>query len=340
MLKDNFCFYLIFIFLFIILFSPIGVAEESEYKDYVVKKGDTLWDISKEELKDPFVWPKVWKENPEIKNPDLIYPDQKIRIPLYLLKKEEKKEEFVSERVEVKPEPIEEFVIPERVEKPVQPVFKPAKKEFLVNRNILIASGYITDKIRSVGEIIDSVEGKILLTKGDYAYIRIVHPVQKGDKFYVINPLNVVKHPVYEYKIGWLIEILGIVEVVSAENNDIKVQVVDSFVEIPVGSFLDNFYEIIPPVTVDNPRRPLLDGYVVATRQMQILNGIFDIVYIDKGRRDGLEVGDILATTIKSPHKILNGIIQIIGLQDTTATAIIKKVNKEILTGDGITGAT
>ena len=65
--------------------SSLSFSQTPEYKDYTVAKGDTLWDISNNELKDPFLWPKVWKENPEIKNPDLIYPGQKIRIPLYLL---------------------------------------------------------------------------------------------------------------------------------------------------------------------------------------------------------------------------------------------------------------
>jgi hypothetical protein len=51
---------------------------------YVVKKGDTLWDISAKFLQSPWNWPKIWNANPEVKsskdgervfdNPHLIYP--------------------------------------------------------------------------------------------------------------------------------------------------------------------------------------------------------------------------------------------------------------------------
>jgi len=45
---------------------------------YIVLKGDTLWDISGRFLNEPWRWPDVWQANPQIENPDLIFPGDEI----------------------------------------------------------------------------------------------------------------------------------------------------------------------------------------------------------------------------------------------------------------------
>ncbi|MGF1683450.1 LysM peptidoglycan-binding domain-containing protein [Photobacterium minamisatsumaniensis] len=47
---------------------------------YIVKKGDTLWDISSYFLSNPWLWPQLWQANSYIKNPHLIYPGDRIHL--------------------------------------------------------------------------------------------------------------------------------------------------------------------------------------------------------------------------------------------------------------------
>ena len=320
------------VLLFLVLLPSFVAAQTEGYKDYTIGKGDTLWDISNKELQDSFLWPKVWKENPGIKDPDRIYPGQKLRIPLYLLQKE------VVPEIKPVAKPVIKSEIPK--EKPVEKRTEPVKRENLVNKYVLIASGYIADSVHSIGRITGSQTGATILSKGDYAYIETNDPFKKGDKFFITQVAEKVIHPITGRMIGYLIEVLGIAEVVNPDKIDTKIKITSSFSDIPIGSLLDNYYEIEPPLAPENPRKPDINAYIVATKQLHEVTGNWDIVYLDIGREKGLEVGDELAMTLKGKHRIINGVVQIISLRETTSTAIIRKGNIETTKGDGITGIT
>ncbi|MBY0418346.1 MAG: LysM peptidoglycan-binding domain-containing protein [Pararheinheimera sp.] len=70
---------------FSVLFSTILLADELKLKAdapilYQVKAGDTLWDIAGLYLQHPWLWPRLWKLNPQVDNPHLIYPGDELHL--------------------------------------------------------------------------------------------------------------------------------------------------------------------------------------------------------------------------------------------------------------------
>lgn len=323
----------LFFSIILILILPVyALSQTQEIKDYKVTKGDTLWDISEKELSDSFLWPKVWKENPEIKNPDKIYPDQNIRIPLYLLQKEEKK-------AEPAPEPVVSYSQPKE-EAPAMPV-EPPKPSYIVDKGLFISSGYIADSVKSLGKITGTPSGWNIMGNNDLVYVKTNDPVNIGDKFYIIRAEQLVNHPVTKKKMGYIIEVLGIAEIAKFQYGETLAKITHAFREVNTNDLLDTYYEMTPPQASGSYRKPDIEGYVVATKNLRILNSMYDVVYLDKGMKDGLEPGDLIRTIeVKKDkiygekHKIPHGTIQIINSKDITSTAVVRNSTDSITSGD------
>lgn len=331
----------ILVFLFGLAAVP-AYSQNQEYKEHNVVTGDTLWDISSKEIADPFLWPKIWKENPEIRNPDRIYPGQKVRIPYSLIRKDAAESAPQGQMEKGLPTgTLQEATASLKELKKGGPAeeITPIEKTYLIDMDTLISSGYIAEAMDSKGEIIASPTDKTLLGNGDYVYITTVKKAANGDRFYIVRSLGKIKHPETGDSLGVLIDVVGVAEVIGEESGQTKVKIVKSFSEVHVGDQLNDYHEIERPFLIDKPGTPDLKGFVVAVKQGRILNTNRDIVFIDKGGNDGVEVGDLVRVISSGKYKIPNGILQVIDTRETTSTAMVIKCDKEVSYGDIIGSA-
>src|SRR5205823_12006317 len=55
-------------------------ANPEKFEVHIVRKGETLWQIAGEVLKNPRLWRQLWEQNEHIINPHWIYPNDQILI--------------------------------------------------------------------------------------------------------------------------------------------------------------------------------------------------------------------------------------------------------------------
>jgi len=219
---------------------------------YTIKKGDTLWDISSKFLKDPFLWPKLWQRNPYITNPHWIYPGNPIRLSaMEPIKKEEPKAE-PKKVVEEKPkegvkEPEVKKVEPPPVEKKPEAVaeVKPVKvEEKPIYFPEIRDAGFMSDiEYRGIGIVLESKEGKNIMSAGDTIYLAIKTPesVLIGNKYTIFRLSGEIKHPVTAKKIGKKYNIIGNVQIIDQHGNFYTAKVIESFDAIEKGDYIQPY---------------------------------------------------------------------------------------------------
>ncbi|HZH44035.1 MAG TPA: LysM peptidoglycan-binding domain-containing protein [Lysobacter sp.] len=129
---------------------------------YVVRKGDTLWDIAGRFLKRPWLWPEIWQANPQIKNPHLIYPGDVISLA-YL------------NRVTgaVTPGP--------RQEAPINAIPLAQVEPFLKNLRVV-------DEVDSLPYVVALEEDRLRGAQGQRAYVRGLEGAQPGQRYAIVRP--------------------------------------------------------------------------------------------------------------------------------------------------------
>ncbi|MBD3680279.1 peptidoglycan-binding protein LysM [Stenotrophomonas lactitubi] len=126
---------------------------------YVVRKGDTLWDIAGRFLQKPWLWPEIWQANPQVANPHLIYPGDVLSLA-YL------------DRVTAQPGP--------RQEAPVTGVPLAQVEPFLKQLSVV-------DSIEQLPYVAGLEDNRLRATGGQTAYVRLAD-AQVGQRWAVVRP--------------------------------------------------------------------------------------------------------------------------------------------------------
>ncbi len=351
--------------------TPAAVAPQEELSEYIIKQGDTLWDISNSLFRDPFLWPFIWKANPSIDNPDLIYPGNKLAIPS--LAPIERAMQAPGEQVVEKQAPVQkpaEVAAPPaetqplgggiasatvKRPKPVQPAPEEAAPESrlilpeeqprpIIDKYSMLSAGFVNTE-ESIGTIVGvETDAKTEFGYDDVVYVKANNPegVNIGDKFLIYAPLDRVKHPITGERYGRLVRGLGILQI-TAKDPDADVltaRITLSFSEIKRGSLIAPYQEPTLIYHSAGNRSKTIAGYIIEVTEQRTLNGQTDIVYLDKGRSDGVDPGDrffVYAQPAEKgfPRRVI-GEVQVFLVKDRTSTAVVQTNTDTLARGDAI----
>ncbi len=186
-----------------------------------------------------------------------------------------------------------------------------------------------------------STGNRMLLGKRDSLYLKLNNPteVAVGDLFTVYRRVRKVFHPVTKEYLGFVVNRSAIVKVTEADHALTTVEAVLSYGPISPGDPVMRFVAPAPDIEA-SPASNIsdLEGMIVelqADRTMTLVSQS-NVVYVDRGREDGLKTSDLLEIHRHSaglpPRKI--GQLRVLSVESHTATALILKANTRVFKGD------
>ena len=218
----------------------------------------------------------------------------------------------------------------------------------LLDRGLTFASGMI-EKTSPIDGTVNLITGdnqatgnRMLLGKGDSLYLKLDNPadVAIGDLFTVYRRVRKVFHPVTREYLGFVVNRSAVVRVLSADHALTTAEIVVNYGPVAPGDPVARFKEPTPDATISSAMNDVsdLEGMIIelqADRTMTLVSQS-NVVYIDRGREDGLNTGDLLDIHRYSPglppRKI--GQLKVLSTEAHTGVAKVLKANTRVIKGD------
>ena len=263
------------------------VLQPSHPNQYVVKRGDTLWDISTMFLRDPWFWPEIWFVNPQVDNPHLIYPgdlltliyvDGKPRLQLERAAGTERRSPRIRE---------------ESIEQAIPTIPYETIAAFIASHAVLAE-----EDIQGLPYILTSRHGHLATAAGNTVYVRGTDG-GLGTRYDVIHVGDPLVDPDTNNVLGYegifvgkgRIERTGDPATMLLTETDREALDGDRLIREDEGTIPMNFYPRAPERNVEGQIISVIDGVS--------LIGTYQIVVLNRGARHGLERGHVLTVLQK-----------------------------------------
>lgn len=286
------------------MFGPVASLHAVDMKSdaperYVVKTGDTLWDIASVYLEEAWQWPQIWALNTGIANPHLIYPGDEIL--LVMIDGQPRLRLQRRDRVDPAVVKLAPFIRRTNTAKAVPALALGQIEAWLAKVKIVDATDF--DRLPY---ILAGVDGKTLLKPGDLIYVRGALATGMSS-FKIYQPGQRYVDPATGAPIGLEAEEVGQARLLSEQAGLATLKITGAIEEVTPGDRIMVSESLDLDATLF-PRPPAraVSGQIIGLRSDGTIAAAHAVVTIDLGSNDGLAVGDLLAVaspgeTVKDP---------------------------------------
>lgn len=257
-------------------------------QQYTVKKGDTLWGISQFFTDDPWQWPEIWFNNPQIENPHLIFPGDIIGLvdingqTMLTVKRRGADNGTVRMQPSARVESIDSAI-------PAIP--QDAIRGFLRHHQVTTKKA-----LDSAPRIIAGREGRVMMGMGDKVYATGDFGEKLAASYGVYRRGVAYYDPKTRELLGLEAQEIGRAKVVADGDEVVTLELTSSNQQVAAGDLLlrhgnnrliANYHPKAPSAQVD--------GTILAVSGGVSQIGQYDVVVLNRGSREGLEEGAVLA---------------------------------------------
>ncbi|MBE0364519.1 hypothetical protein PULV_a2228 [Pseudoalteromonas ulvae UL12] len=268
-------------------------------QQYVVQKGDTLWDISEIYLEQPWLWPKLWRMNPQIDNPHLIYPGDMLTLvydadgqPMLVMNQKYKKLSPGVRKTLKKADAIP--TVPLEFLRPYLTYEQALDEETIASKPYVLGAN---EAVKS------QVTDHILYVKGDLVRSQFYGIYRKGAEFIDPESQEVLAH---KAKLVGTARAFRSGDIAKGEPASVRVKNVKQ--EVKAGDFLMPAMEGQSLPAFFSLTRPSTDinGSIIASTNDYTEFSKYEVVVINRGTDNELKAGHILDIRRPSP-KVIDG---------------------------------
>ena len=255
---------------------------------YTVVKGDTLWDISGRFLSKPWLWPELWQVNPQIENPHLIYPGDTIHL-IYVDGQPRLQLERGGAGLAGGEDRLDPAIRSTPLDSAIPTIRLDAVQSWLVQNRVVTEQ-----ELLAAPYVVQGASERLVLGAGDRLYVRGRLPTGESYNFVRRGPAYV--DPDTREFLGREATYIGLGQALDQHDDIATMFVQSSREEVQIGDRIlpteerrlaSNFFPSAPATEVD--------GQIISVFSGVTQVGQFDVVVLNAGAREGVDVGNVLA---------------------------------------------